>query len=269
MIHFEQGDVDLREVIGHSEEDLATALEAMESSMDFGEAARVTICTESLPADQLLDNLYLGMVACGCHVSQPTARLVEGVPTTEFVLRKGSPAWTMLIPLLIPLGTMGLVAFGITKIETISRALVPLLLVTVGGLIILAAVLSKPATKYIERGGKLVPSTKRLARTASKTDGQQRDYYRELAGRSPKPGWIKAPKAGRDPFSGWEYPKGTWVIYITQDMFDKELPPFIKNQYVLPWSYEEMIKEMAHYYKPKRDRLLYQPSTSKKVVAAR
>lgn len=162
MIQFDQNDVELREVIGHSMEELATALTAMEASIDLGKSARVTLCTESLPPEGLLDNLYLDMVAGGCHVSQPTARMVEGVPTTEFVLRKGSPAWTMLIPLLIPLGTMGLIAFGLGKIESIGRALLPLVLVTVGGLVIIIAMVRRPAEKLIEAGGvrKLLPSTK-------------------------------------------------------------------------------------------------------------
>lgn len=162
MIQFDQNDVELREIIGHSMEDLATALTAMEASIDLGKSARVTLCTESLPTDEILDNLYLGMVAGGCHVSQPTAMMVEGVPTTEFVLRKGSPVWTMLIPLLIPLATMGLISFGIGKIESIGKALLPLILVTVGGLVIIVAMLRRPAEKFIETGGvqKLLPSVK-------------------------------------------------------------------------------------------------------------
>lgn len=166
MLQFDQNDVELSEVIGHSMGDLATALQAMEASIDFGESARITLCTESLPAEELLDNLYLGMITTGCHVSQPTAAMVEGVPTTEFVLRKGSPAWAALIPLLIPLGTVGLVAFGLAKIESISKALMPLMLVTVGGLIVLVALVRKPAERLLE-AGKL--PTKRLpSATAAK-----------------------------------------------------------------------------------------------------
>jgi len=163
MLQFDENDVELREVIGHSMGELATALEAMETSIDFGESARVTLCTESLPADELLENLFLDMVATGCHVSQPTASMVDGIPTTEFVVRKGSPAWAALIPLLIPLGTVGLVAFGLAKIETISKALMPLMLVTVGGLIVVVALLRKPAQTLIE-GGKI----RQLARTTEK-----------------------------------------------------------------------------------------------------
>lgn len=174
MIQFDQNDVELREVIGHTMGDLAIALEAMEASIDFGKSVRVTLCTELMPADEMLDNLYLGMVTGGCHVSQPTARAVEGIPTTEFVLRKGSPAWAMLIPLLIPLGTVGLVAFGLAKIESISKALMPLMLVTVGGFIILVALLRRPAEKLIESGGaeKLIGAgklpIKRIASTTLK-----------------------------------------------------------------------------------------------------
>jgi len=152
------------EIVGYSQDELASALMMMEGSIAEGQKARITLCTEALPADEDLAAIYLDMVGIGCHVSYPSARLVEGIPTTEFVLQKGSPAWPLIIPLIIPLLTIGLIAFGITKIESITKALVPIILISVGGLIILAAVLSKPATKYIERGGKLpyLPETEKL-----------------------------------------------------------------------------------------------------------
>ncbi len=87
------------------------------------------------------------------------------------------------------------------------------------------------------------------------------DYYRELASATPKPGWVKAQEAGRDPFSGWVYPKGTWVVWISQEMFENPLPPFLIDQYVLPWSYEEMVKEMKYFYRPKRGKVPYLPET--------
>ena len=150
------------EIVGFSQSELASGLMVMEDSMDVGEKARITICTEGLPTDEDLATMYLEMMAMGCHLSYPTAQVVEGVPTTEFVLQKGSPVWALIIPLLVPLFTIGLITFGITKIETIAKALVPIILITVGGLIILAAVLARPATKYLERGGKvpLLASTK-------------------------------------------------------------------------------------------------------------
>lgn len=259
--------MEVREIVGYSTDEFANALEVMESSIAMGEQARITICTEGLLDEAGLAEMYLEMVATGCHLSYPTARVVDGVPTTEFVLQKGSPQWQIIIPILVPLFTIGLIAFGIFKLESISSALMPLMLVTIGGVIIMAALLQKPAMKYIERGG-TIPG---LPQTTKRPDilQQQAAYYRELSTMSPKPGWVKALKEGRDPFSGWEYPKGTWVICVCQDMFEKELPSFLKNQFVLPWSYEEMVKEMAHYYRPKKEKLLYQPSTSKKAVAAR
>ena len=153
--------MEVREIVGYSTSDLANALDVMESSMSMGKKARISIYTEALPNEADLAQMYLDMTANEYHLSYPTAKLVEGIPTTEFVLRKGSPAWMALIPLIPTVIIGGLIVFGITRIEAISKALVPLVLVTVGGLIILAAVLAKPTTKYIERGGKipLLPAT--------------------------------------------------------------------------------------------------------------
>ena len=150
------------EIVGSSQEELASALMVMEGSLNLGERARIELCTEVLPTDGDLAVMYLDMVAIGCHVSYPTGQLIEGIPTTQFVLEKGSPAWPLILPLIIPALTLGLVAWGITKIESITRALVPIILISIGGLIILAAVVSSPATKYLERGGRipLAPSTK-------------------------------------------------------------------------------------------------------------
>lgn len=153
-----------KEIIGHSTAELPNALEVMESSMAMGQKARISICTEALPTEADLANMYLEMIANGFHLSQPTATIVEGIPTTEFILEKGSPAWPLLIPLIIPILTIGIIAFSITRIEAISKALVFLILAGGGVAIILAAVLAKPATKYIERGGPLP----RLASTSKK-----------------------------------------------------------------------------------------------------
>ena len=158
-----QGGSDLApvEIVGYTREELASGLMVMEGSLNVGQKARITLCGESLPLDEDLAAMYLGMVAMGCHVSYPTAQITEGIPTTEFVLEKGSPAWPLIIPLIIPTLILGLISFGITKIESISRALVPITLIAIGGVVILAAIVSRPATKYIERGGKIpfAPST--------------------------------------------------------------------------------------------------------------
>jgi len=155
--------MEVAEIVGYSKEDLATALEVMESSINMGEKVRITICTEGMPTEDELDYMFLGMVETGCHLTRPTAALVEGIPTTEFVLQKGSPQWQIIIPLLVPLFTIGLIAWGIVKIESIAKALIPLMLIGFGGLIILAVVLRKPAEKYLERGGRLPETKKALA----------------------------------------------------------------------------------------------------------
>jgi len=150
-----------REIVGYSQADLSRALDIMESSLELGQKASISICTEALPTNEELDCMHLGMVAEGCHVSRPTTRLIKGIPTTKFVLRKGSPAWALIIPLLIPLFTIGLIAFGITKIGDISKAIMPIILVCGGLVIVIAVTMRKPVEKYIERGGKIpgLPST--------------------------------------------------------------------------------------------------------------
>jgi hypothetical protein len=127
----------------------------MEDSMKMGQEARITLCTEALPSQEALDAAYNDMLAIGCHLKPPTARIVGGIPTTEFVLRKGSPQWTAILPLIVPILIIGLITFGIFRLESITKALMPILLVTIGGLIIIGMIARKPATAYIERGGKV------------------------------------------------------------------------------------------------------------------
>jgi len=144
-----------QEIVGYTQEELSTALEVMEASMVMGQHAQISICTEQTPSQAVLGEFYGGMVEAGFHLSHPTTRLVDGIPTTEFTLRKGSPFWPMLIPIIVPVLTMGLIAFGIIKIADIATAIMPLVLITIGGLVVLAATLRKPVTAYIERGGSL------------------------------------------------------------------------------------------------------------------
>ena len=157
--------MEVKEIVGYSEEEFGNALALMEDSMNLGQKARISLCTEALPTEEELAEIYLGMVGTGCHLSYPTAMLIEGIPTTKFVLEKGSPQWQIIIPILIPLFTIGLIAWGIAKLPDISKALMPLILVSFSGLIILAVVLRRPVEKYIERGGKipLLPSTSKKA----------------------------------------------------------------------------------------------------------
>ncbi len=154
------------EIVGFTQGELTSGLELMEAGINYGESARVTLCTEALPDAVDVAEMYLDILASGHHISYPISTVINGIPTTEFVIRKGSPFWPLIIPLIVPVLTLGLVTFGITKIESITKALVPIILISLGGLIVLGAVVSKPATKvataYIERGGKVpyLPETR-------------------------------------------------------------------------------------------------------------
>lgn len=158
-----QGSVPL-EVVGQTIGELSTALTMMESNMEDGQKIRVELVTDSMPTDDDLAQFYSNLLADIHHVSRPTTKIVDGFPVTSFVVRKGSPAFAALIPL-IPITIIGgLITFGITRIEALSRALMPILLVTFGGLIVLVAVLTrKPVLATAERlalsRGKLQSST--------------------------------------------------------------------------------------------------------------
>ncbi|MBA7607051.1 hypothetical protein ES703_14203 [subsurface metagenome] len=142
-----------REIIGYSAAELPTALNQVESTLEVGEKACLAICTEALPTEDELDDLYLGMLAGGFHAYRPTARVIDGIPTTTLVLQKGSPSFAVIIPLLVPLFIIGLIAFGIVQIEAISKALLPLMITGAVGLVAVALIVRKPAQKYLERAG--------------------------------------------------------------------------------------------------------------------
>lgn len=141
-------------ITGTSIMELGAALDVMEISLDAGEKAKLELASYELPTKDSLDTMWAEMVASGFHVSKPTARLVDGIPVTSMTLTKGSPAWAALIPLIVPVAVVGLIAFGIAKVETISRALLPLILATGGFIVIALGIMRQPAVKAAEVAAK-------------------------------------------------------------------------------------------------------------------
>ena len=136
---------------GTSLAELGTALDLMEDSLNIGGKARLELATYDLPVQAQLDVLWGEMIASGLHVSRPIARIVNGVPLTSMVIRKGSPQWQVaLIPLLVPIATIGLIAFGIIKLEDITKALLPLILAAGGLTIIALGIMRQPAARAAE-----------------------------------------------------------------------------------------------------------------------
>jgi hypothetical protein len=153
------------ELIGRTKGELASCLTMMENSINYGQRAKLQLMTDTLPTMEDLETLYAGMLLEGFHTTKPTARLIEGIPATEMVIRKGSPVWTAIIPLLSTAIIGGLIVFGITRLESITKALMPILLVTIGGVIVIAGVASRgpvgvAAGEYIgKRTLKALPRT--------------------------------------------------------------------------------------------------------------
>jgi flagellar biosynthesis protein FliQ len=153
------------ELVGQDPNDLVYSLGVLEDQIKEGESLKVTLCTTELPSDEMLDNMYAVMIAAGHHVTRPVAKIESGIPVTEFNIKKGSPVLALIVPLLVPVLTLGLIAWGVTKINDITKALLPIILVAIGGTVAIVAFLQKPATKFIERGGnvKLLTSTSKKA----------------------------------------------------------------------------------------------------------
>jgi hypothetical protein len=146
---------DVEPIIGTTVEELGAALTVMEDSMKKGEWAKVRICTTSLPTPEELELAGINMALAGFHVSEPETKVIDGISTVTFAVRKGSPEWALLIPIIVPILTIGLITFGIFRIETITKNLLPILLVVGGVVIVTAGLLARPAErvaiKLIER----------------------------------------------------------------------------------------------------------------------
>lgn len=150
------------ELTGHTIDDLKVALNAMEDSLPLGGKAKLQLCTMSLPSEADLAYTYLQLTAAGFHTSYPMAGVIQGVPTTEMTLIKGSPQWASLIAIVPTMLIVGLIAFGITRIEAISRALLPILLTVVVGGVVIIGMMRAPAGRIAERAAqRYLPSTQK------------------------------------------------------------------------------------------------------------
>lgn len=149
------------EMVGHTPTQLTEALVRMENSINYGRKAKLQLITDQMPTEADLDNFHAGLVRSGFHTSRPVARKVQGLPCTEIVIEKGSPTWAALIPLIPTIIIGGLVAFGLVRLETITKAIMPILLVTIGGVIILAGVLTRQSARPLREvvGQKYLPAT--------------------------------------------------------------------------------------------------------------
>jgi hypothetical protein len=155
------------QLIGYTVDDLRLSLDAMEDSLPSGGKASLQLCTERMPTEEELAEAYLQMTAAGFHLSYPTASLVEGVPTTQLVLTKGSPQWSLLIPIVPTLFVVGLIAFGITRIEAIGKAILPIFITAVVGLVAIAGLMRTTAGRVAERAAeRYLPKSEKKALAA-------------------------------------------------------------------------------------------------------
>lgn len=151
--------------VGSDYQDFKVACAAMEAQIPEGGKVEVDLCTEALPTDEDLADLYIRMIADGIDAEYPRAVMVDGVPTTTLILRKSSPFLLALVPILPTLFIVGLIAFGIANIGNITSSLMPIIVTVVVGAVVLsigiAVFLAKPAervaTAYLKGGQQYLP----------------------------------------------------------------------------------------------------------------
>lgn len=166
-------DVTPGQIIGYTTDDLTVALDAMEQTVPDGGKVKLELYTDRIPTEEALAESFLKMTAAGIHVSYPVAQRVEGVPITTIELKKGSPAFAAVVPLIVPVLTIGLIFFVVTKIETVAKAILPILILGVAGIVVLAGIArtERLGTKYI---GRMAQTERRYGAPRSEEERQER-----------------------------------------------------------------------------------------------
>ena len=153
------------ENIGYTMDSLTPALNAFQDTATPNAWCRVQICTQQMPTQEMIDEIYRDVLFQGFEAYPITSQIVGGIPTTTITFRNSSvtdvnhtgfvQALGLIVPIIVPLATLGLWAWGINKIQDISDAITPILLIAFGGIIITAVALRKPAevaaSRYLSR----------------------------------------------------------------------------------------------------------------------
>ena len=145
------------DVLSQLEQDLYQA----ELDTKPGEWAEIRIALEQYPPQDMLDNLYYGILETGHAISPLTVEMINDYPTVCFKIRRDLPLeqylWPLLIPLLVPLATIGIWAYGISQGKSLSESIssvfssaLPLIAVGGGLLVLILISGSKTANAYID-----------------------------------------------------------------------------------------------------------------------
>lgn len=140
------------ELIGTSIGELQVALDTIEDEVSYGDAIILELVGTNGLTQSELDALYKDLATHGFHFSgNITQTHITPLYSLRVPIKKGSPQWAMLIGFIPLIVISGMIAFGIMKIEQISKAILPLILAT-GGLVIIAIALTRePAMRLIEK----------------------------------------------------------------------------------------------------------------------
>ena len=139
------------EIRGHSINELSSSLVEFEDSIELGKAATISLLGTNPLTQQELIEFRDNILANGFHLDGRISQNTHGeVVEVKIPLKKGSPVWALLIPL-IPLAVIaGLVVFSIVSLDRIKNALLPIIL-AVGGLFVLVLIVKGPGQTYVQQ----------------------------------------------------------------------------------------------------------------------
>ena len=171
-------------LIGYTLDEFPAALDAMERSTPAGKWCNIALACDKMPTKEQCDLAWAQVTITGHHMTKPITQFVNGTAYVSFNIQRDVPyvkyQWQIIIPLIVPVLTIGLVGWGITKIKEIGESVLPIIAVAIGGLVIIVAALRKSAEKFVDRGGvEQLVGAKMLPRTLGKRDFFMKDCLQD------------------------------------------------------------------------------------------
>jgi len=126
------------ELKGYSSAELGPALNAMESNLAIGQAAVISLVGTNHLTQEGLTKFRADIEAGGFHLAGKLSQTKQGeVYEVKIPLKKGSPQWALLVPMIPLVILAGLIVFGIMSLGAITKAILPLI-IAIGGFSIVA-----------------------------------------------------------------------------------------------------------------------------------
>ncbi len=140
------------QIVGRTRDELAYGLSLAQEALNPGKKVSIELVSSNMPSEQDLATFHVKAARLGYELDGfPSTRMVDGLASTTIILKMPTPSESgtaafpllALIPIIPTVLIIGLIAFGITRIGDISKALIPILLITIFGTVMLAGILTR------------------------------------------------------------------------------------------------------------------------------